>query len=74
MDLPNPKLFFPQKSLAEQNDIKKSSEHNKYFHWKKMHRFLNVLTTFYKDIKRPVKRSERSDYENKKIHHIYSKI
>ena len=44
------------------------------FTGKKMHRFLNVLTTFYKDIKRPVKRSERSDYENKKIHHIYSKI
>ena len=73
MDLPNPKLFFPQKSFAEQNDIKKSSEHN-IFTGKKIHCFLNVLTTFYKDIKRPVKRSERSDYENKKIHHIYSKI
>ena len=74
MDLPNPKLFFPQKSFAEQNDIKKSSKHNKYFHWKKMRCFLKVLTTFCKDIKRPVKRLERSDYENKKIQHIYSKI
>ena len=43
MDLPNPKLFFPQKSLAEQNDIKKSSEHNKYFHWKKNAPFLKRI-------------------------------
>ena len=44
------------------------------FTGKKMRCFLKVLTTFCKDIKRPVKRLERSDYENKKIQHIYSKI
>ena len=54
MDLPNPELFFSSKIILK-NDTKNSRKQNNYFSLKKMHCFLKVLRTFYKEISETIR-------------------
>ena len=38
-----PKIIFPEKLLAQQNDIKKSSKQKKYFHGKKCYKEIREI-------------------------------